>query len=125
MIDRGLRFRVERKEAVAAARVQGNALKWAGSLACAYINNIRQYRIKIRIFLGSNNGPWCPNKGNARRNGSGGGGGGSIGGGGGGIYKSNKTVEQQLSEVSSGEGRKRGRGRWKVERVRERDTGGR
>lgn len=32
-------------------------MKWAGSLARAYINNIRQYRIKIRIFLASNNGP--------------------------------------------------------------------
>lgn len=49
---------------------EGNGLKWAGSLARAYINNIRQYRIKIRIFLGASNnggggdgGPWGPNKG--------------------------------------------------------------
>lgn len=42
---------------------EGNGLKWAGSLAHAYINNIRQYRIKIRIFLGASNNGGGANKG--------------------------------------------------------------
>lgn len=57
--------------------MQRNGLKWAGSLARAYINNIRQYRIKIRIFLGASTtmgdrGAVAPTKESGRRYGGGG-----------------------------------------------------